>query len=71
MDEFVTVRFDRRRRVIIDGAPNGFTNEALTVSRGPHRITLGVPVNYTPSFRRPVITGTTAGVPMVVEFERE
>ncbi len=70
MNEFVIVKFDRRRRVVVDGAPNGFTNETLTVSRGPHRITLGVPVNYSPSFRRPTVTDTTPGSPMPLEFER-
>jgi len=69
-NEFVRVEYDRRRRVVIDGAPNGFTNETITVSRGPHRITLGVPVNYTPAFRKPIVTGTTPPAPLVVTFAR-
>lgn len=70
MSEFILVNYDRRRRVVIDGAPNGFTNETITVSRGPHRITLGVPVNYEPSFRKPTVVNTTAAIPLVVEFTR-
>ena len=69
-NEFLRVEYDRRRRVVIDGAPNGFTNETITVSRGPHRITLGVPVNYTPTFRKITATGTTPSSPLGVPFTR-
>jgi len=70
MAEFVRVNYDRSRRVVIDGSPNGFTNEAISVSRGPHRITLGVPVNYEPSFRKPTVVNTTASTPLEIEFIR-
>jgi hypothetical protein len=70
MAEFIKVVYDRNRRVVIDGSPNGFTNEAISVSRGPHRITLGVPVNYEPSFRKPTVVNTTASNPLEVEFTR-
>lgn len=70
MDEFIIVTFDRNRRVVIDGAPNGFTNQPLRVSRGVHRIDLGSNMNYEPSFRRPTVTGTTKPDPMIVEFTR-
>jgi hypothetical protein len=70
MDEFIVVTFDRNRRVVIDGAPNGFTNQPLRVSRGVHRIDLGPNLNYEPSFRRPTVTSTTKTNPMVVEFVR-
>jgi len=70
MAEFVRVNYDRSRRVVIDGSPNGFTNEAISVSRGPHRITLGVPVNYEPSFRKPTVVNTTAASPLEIEFTR-
>lgn len=69
-NEFIRVEYDRRRRVVIDGSPNGFTNDTITVSRGPHRVTLGVPVNYEPAFRKPTVTGTTATSPMVLQFTR-
>jgi hypothetical protein len=69
-NEFIRVDYDRRRRVVIDGSSNGFTNETITVSRGPHRVTLGVPVNYEPAFRKPTVTGTTPGNPMPLEFTR-
>jgi hypothetical protein len=70
MTEFIIVNYDRSRRVVIDGSPNGFTNEPISVSRGPHRITLGVPLNYEPSFRRPTVVNTTASSPLEVEFTR-
>jgi hypothetical protein len=70
MNEFILVEYDRRRRVVVDGAPNGFTNETLAVSRGPHRVTLGVPVNYEPAFRRPTVVDTTPSHPLVLTFTR-
>lgn len=70
MSEFILVKYDRSRRVVIDGSPNGFTNQTITVARGPHRITLGVPVNYEPTFRRPTVVNTTATNPLEVEFTR-
>jgi hypothetical protein len=70
VDEFIIVTFDRSRKVVIDGAPNGSTNQTLRVARGVHRIDLGSDVNYEPSFRRPTVTGTTKTSPMIVEFTR-
>jgi len=70
VDEFIIVTFDRSRKVVIAGAPNGSTTETLRVSRGVHRIDLGSPMNYEPSFRRPTVTGTTKTSPMIVEFTR-
>jgi hypothetical protein len=70
VDEFIIVTFDRSRKVVIDGAPNGSTNQTLRVSRGVHRIDLGSNMNYEPSFRRPTVTGTSKTSPMIVEFTR-
>lgn len=70
MAETILVKYDRYRRVVIDGSPNGFTNENISVSRGPHRVTLGVPVNYEPTFRRPTVVNTTPESPMELEFTR-
>jgi hypothetical protein len=70
MAETILVKYDRYRRVVIDGSPNGFTNEKISVSRGPHRVTLGVPVNYVPTFRRPNVVNTTPDNPMELEFTR-
>jgi hypothetical protein len=70
VEEFIIVTFDRSRKVVIDGAPNGSTNQTLRVSRGVHRIDLGSNMNYEPSFRRPTVTGTTTTSPMIVAFTR-
>ena len=50
--------------------PVSAMNEAISVSRGPHRITLGVPINYEPSFRKPTVVNTTASSPLEIEFIR-
>ncbi len=70
MAEFLKVRYDRNRKVCIDGEVSGLTNTKLRVSRGPHVITLGEPVNYEPSEHEPNVTGTSVGRPMEVLFTR-
>ena len=67
--EFVRVTFDKSRDVIIDGNKAGRTNTVLRVEKGTHRIDLGPPENYAPSFRRPTVTGTNQFKPLVVTFD--
>ncbi len=68
MPEFIRVLFPNRRRVIVDGGPNGFSGDVVMVSRGPHRVTLGPPPNFSPTFRLPNVAGTTATSPMPIAF---
>ena len=70
MDEYVIVRYQTARRVFIDGAEVGRTNEPLTVERGTHKIDLGQPANYTPSFRRVQVADTNLAEPREVSFDK-
>jgi len=70
MHEFILVIHEGRRRVVVDGRSMGFTNETIMVSRGPHKITLEEPVDYSPSFRRRIVSGTTPAKPLFLMFSR-
>lgn len=68
--EFILVIHESRRRVIVDGRPVGFTNETIMVSRGPHKVMLDAPIDYTPAFRRRIVSGTTPAKPLFLMFEK-
>ena len=70
MDEYVIVRFSTHRKVFVDGEDVGWTQEVLTLERGTHRIDLGQPLNYTPSFRRMKVVNTNLAEPREVLFEK-
>ncbi len=67
--EYVKVIFSEDRQVLVDGEECGTTGETLEVDEGVHRIKLDGPQNYSPTFRRPNVTGTTFAAPMEVSFE--
>jgi PEGA domain-containing protein len=68
--EYIIVTYPQTRTVFIDGEENGETGKRLRVEEGRHTINLGDPRDYTPKWRRPVVTNTTTIHPMVIEFER-
>lgn len=68
--EYIRVTYPESRTVYIDGEENGDTGAMLRVEEGRHTINLGDPRDYTPKWRRPVVTGTNSRDPMVIEFER-
>ena len=70
MDEYVIVRYPSVRRVFVDGEEAGRTNEPLTVERGTHKIDLGPPANYAPSFRRVQVVNTNLAEPREVIFAK-
>lgn len=69
MPEFVIVTYPVRRRVIINGAPNGFTNDPLIVSRATHQFDLGTPADYTPLSRTVAVAGTGPTAPLTIAFQ--
>jgi len=68
--EFVTIRYSRRRTVLIDGEEGGFTNMRLRVNRGSHVFTLSDPPNFEPKQRRVRVQNTTAISPILLTFKR-
>lgn len=67
--EYIIVQYPDVRTVYIDGEENGSTGDTLRVEEGTHTINLGDPRDYTPKWRRPQVTDTSARQPMIVEFE--
>lgn len=69
--EYVIVKFEDDRALIIDGTPQGRTNVILELEEGTHIIKIqSPPANFKPSFRRPTLTGTTVFLPKEVSFEK-
>ncbi len=67
--EYVKIVYGTQRDVYIDGNRSGRTNRMLRVEEGTHRIDLGEPVDYTPTFRRPTVSGTNQFNPTLVRFD--
>jgi hypothetical protein len=66
--EWVMVTYPRVRDVFVDGRRSGRTNRLLVVGRGTHEFHLGEPVDYAPRRRTLAVAGTSAGVPLDVDF---
>ena len=69
--EYIIVRYPNQRTVYIDGEENGNTGDRLRAEEGTHTISLGDPRDYSPKWRRPEVTGTTAIKPMEIVFEKD
>jgi hypothetical protein len=69
--EFLIVKFDEDRGVIIDGAPGEWrTNQVLQLQAGTYSITLAPPNDFSPLVHTVVLRNTTVLVPKEIEFTR-
>jgi hypothetical protein len=68
MNEFVKVTFSSRRSVLVDGAPNGVTNETIVVQRGFHEFSLEPPPDFSPDSQEHPVVATTLLNPLVIAF---
>jgi hypothetical protein len=66
--EFVDATFPTQRRVRVDGAVRGQTNQVIRVQAGTHSFDLDTPKDYTPSIVVTQIIGTTQASPMIITF---
>src|SRR5262249_6628146 len=66
--QFIRVTFPGARTVFVDGGANGRTGRTLRVEEGPHSVSLGKPVNYSPSEQAINPFGTSLENPEVVPF---
>lgn len=66
--EFLRVLFPTRRRVFINGAPNGHTGDLIRVQAGTQRIHLGSPKDYEPPAHILPVHGTSLATPLNVAF---
>jgi hypothetical protein len=69
--EYVIVRFEEDRGLIVDGIPQGRTNETLELEKGVHIITIQLPpANFRPESRRVTLADTSEESPREVTFEK-
>ncbi len=68
--EYLLVRFDQQRRVLINGLRNGFTNSILQLERGSYEITLEPPPNFSPLSQSVRLQNTAPIDPYQVTFHK-
>jgi hypothetical protein len=68
--EYLLVRFDQRRRVVVNGLRNGFTNSILQLESGSYEITLEPPPDFSPLSQSVRLQNTAAMDPYQVTFHR-
>lgn len=67
--EYLLVHFPRSRRVKIDDAFNGRTDEVIEIEAGKHVVSLGYPYNFTPEERTIILKDTSEVEPREVSFD--
>jgi hypothetical protein len=67
--EYLLVHFPRSRRVKIDDAFNGRTEEVIEIEAGKHVVSLGYPYNFTPGERTIILKDTSEIAPREVSFD--
>jgi len=70
MTEYLVVLFPQRRRVLLNGAPKGHTNERLDLEGGTYTVSLlQPPLDFTPPEQEIDLRNTAPMNPMEVTFE--
>ena len=68
--EYLQVKFERSRRVLINGNPFGFTNAIIQIEAGTHRVSLEAPPDFSPLEQTILVQATSALAPLTVTFHR-
>ncbi len=69
--EYLIVRFDEDRNLIVDGSPQGRTNVTLELEKGLHVIGIQPPPeNFRPPSKKVTLVDTSENSPMEVLFEK-
>ena len=71
MPEYFKVLFPEQRDLFVDGIKMGQTQENIEIGKGTYTISLGLPRNYLPRWRRPTIKDTSFDAPLVLTFEKD
>lgn len=67
--EYVVVKYNEGRGVLVDEQVNGKTNETLRVGAGKHTFSLEGEKNFTPENVTEIIADTSSIEPHVISFE--
>jgi hypothetical protein len=68
--EYLAVRFEASRRVLVNDNPFGFTNTVIQLDAGTHQITLEPPPDFSPIAQTVMVRDTSPLDPMIVTFHR-
>ena len=68
--EYLLVKFQESRGVIVDGDSEGVTNQALELETGFHSVTLEAPLDFTPELHEFILRKTSVISPRVISFEK-
>lgn len=68
--EYLLVKFQESRGLIIDGISEGMTNQVLELETGTHSVTLEAPRDFTPELHEFLLRKTSAISPRVISFEK-
>jgi hypothetical protein len=68
--EYLLVKFQESRGVIIDGISEGMTNQVLELETGTHSVTLEAPPDFTPELHEFILRKTSVISPKVISFEK-
>ena len=68
--EYLLVKFERSRRVLINGNPFGFTNAIIQIEAGTHTVSLEAPPDFSPLEQTILVQATSALAPLTVTFHR-
>lgn len=72
MNEYILVKFDEIREVIIDGTASGYnTDKVIEVEAGTHTITLEEPKDFSPVEQDVNPSGTSPIQPKKIYFYKE
>jgi len=69
MTEYLVVLFPQPRKVLLNGAPKGNTNELLTLEGGKYKVSLEPPFGFTPLEQEIDLRNTSSMNPLEVKFE--
>ena len=69
MTEYLVVKFPKPRKVLLNGAPKGNTNELLTLQGGKYTVSLEPNSDFTPTEQDIDLRNTSALNPLEVEFQ--
>ena len=68
--EYLLVKFERSRRVLINGNPFGFTNAIIQIEAGTHTVSLEAPPDFSPLEQTILVQATSPLAPSTVAFHR-
>lgn len=69
--EYLVVRFDVSRRVLVNGNPFGLTNAIIQIDAGTHQVALlPPPSDFSPLAQTVLVKDTSPLAPLTITFQR-